>query len=418
MLSANRGKTAGLLPSVLGALVVGSTTIAAHAQTTPPATPATPTSAPVTASAPITFNAMIDGYYEYNFNKPIIPAGGSSAGHIQYRNFDISDNAFTLGLAELGVSKAATDASRLGFTVKLGYGQTPSEITGSADGNSLNVLQAYGTFLIPVGAKDLTVNVGKFVTHMGYEVIEPELNYNYSRSDLFTIFIPYYAAGVSASYPLSPTVTATGFVENGWNNATYDNNVSKAFGFSLAFAPSPKWSLTLNGLASSEPDSYGTTVGTSQDESAQSGLTFNRAKNTVEPILTYNFTPAFSATVDANFDFGKGATPDAPTDLNGTWNASGVAGYLHYAMASGSSVTLRGETFDDNKGYLTGSDALKGSEFTLTYGIKSPLFSGAETRFEYRYDSLKDKAGDSLFTSSHSAKKSQNTLSISELLTF
>jgi hypothetical protein len=251
-------------------------------------------------------------------------------------------------------------------------------------------------------------------------VIEPELNWNYSRSDLFQLFIPYYHSGIRAALPFGPKFTATGYIYNGWNNATTDNNVSKAYGFELAFTPSPKWSLIFNGLTSSEPDPYftGTPVDTGITGDEETAGVANRAKNVLEPILTYNFTPAFSAVVDANFDFGKGASPDKPADSNGTWNASGVAGYLRYAMPSGSAITLRGETFDDKDGFLSTFDDLKGSEFTLTYGIKSPLFVGAETRFEYRYDTLKDKAGDSLFAGSSSGKKSQNTLSVSENLSF
>lgn len=417
MSSQTRGLArSAVLPTLVGTFLAG--TLSAHAQA-PAAAPTAPSAPP-----PITINALIDGYYAYNFNKPTSSGGPGFNGPGDFRNFDGVDNAFSLGLAEVGLTRAVSSMSRLGFTIKVIYGPTATVVAGgtsaSFDESTLNILQAYGTYLIPLKGKDLTVDAGKFVTHLGYEVIEPELNWNYSRSDLFAIFLPYYHSGVRASLPFGPTFTATGYIYNGWNNATTDNNVSKAYGFALAFTPSPKWSLTLNGLTSSEPDGY-------PIESVDDGSTDeetdgapNRAKNVLEPILTYNFSPAFSAVVDANFDFGKGASPGDDTDGNGSWTASGVAGYLHYMMKSGSSLTLRGETFDDNKGFLTGNDGEKGTEFTLTYGIKSPLFVGAETRFEYRYDSLKDSAGDSLFASNTGSftKKSQNTLSISENLSF
>ena len=86
-------------------------------------------------------------------------------------------------------------------------------------------------------------------------------------------------------------------------------------------------------------------------------------------------------------------------------------------MPSGSSLTLRGEYFDDNKGFLTSINDQKGEEFTFTYGIKSPLFPGAETRLEYRYDHM-DKEGLLPDSSGNFTKKSQSTLSLSELLTF
>ena len=213
--------------------------------------------APQAPPPSITFNALLDGYYVYNFNKPKNTSGAPGSNGPGSRNYDQADNSFSLGLAEIGIAKAVNDASRLGFTVKLAYGPTADAVASSIDQNNKNILQAYGTYLIPAGGKDLTVDAGKFVTHMGYEVIEPELNWNYSRSDLFQYFVPLYHAGVRASYPVSPKFTVNGYVENGWNNVSSDNNVSKAYGFELTYTPSSKYSIILNGLTSSEPDSYG-----------------------------------------------------------------------------------------------------------------------------------------------------------------
>ena len=86
-------------------------------------------------------------------------------------------------------------------------------------------------------------------------------------------------------------------------------------------------------------------------------------------------------------------------------------------MPSGSAITLRGEYFDDDKGFLTGVDSQKGEEVTLTYGIKGLAFPGAETRFEYRYDHM-DKEGLLPDSSFGLSKKSQNTLGISQLFSF
>ena len=68
--------------------------------------------------------------------------------------------------------------------------------------------QAYLTAVLPVGA-GLTVDVGKFVTHMGNEVIESKDNWNYSRSFLFAYAIPYYHTGIRLTYPLASTLSGT-----------------------------------------------------------------------------------------------------------------------------------------------------------------------------------------------------------------
>ena len=430
MQSVNRSRTNLLLSALalsgMTAAALGVTATRAHAQTVPPANPETPTATatPAAAAPPqapppsITFNALLDGYYVYNFNKPKNTSGAPGSNGPGSRNFDAADNSFSLGLAEIGVAKAVNDASRLGFTVKLAYGPTADAVASSIDANNKNILQAYGTYLIPVKGKDLTVDAGKFVTHMGYEVIEPELNWNYSRADIFQYFVPFYHAGVRASYPLSPKFTVNGYVENGWNNVTSDNNVSKAYGFELLFTPSTKYSIILNGLTSSEPDSYGTVaIPPVLFGDAETFTAPNRAKNVIEPIVTYNFSSQFSAVVDINIDFGKGATPSDVTDDNGSWNSNGYAAYLHYQMPSGSAITLRGEYFDDGKGFLTGIDHQKGEEATLTYGIKGLAFPGAETRFEYRYDHM-DKRGLLPDSSGGLTSRSQNTLGISQLFSF
>ena len=87
------------------------------------------------------------------------------------------------------------------------------------------VQQAYVSVLAPVG-KGLTVDVGKFVTPAGAEVIENKDNYNYSRGLLFALAIPYYHAGARVGYAVSDTVSLTGYLVNGWNDVK-DNNSAK-----------------------------------------------------------------------------------------------------------------------------------------------------------------------------------------------
>src|SRR5258708_30516621 len=87
----------------------------------------------------------------------------------------------------------------------------------------------YFSYLAPVGS-GLQVDVGKFVTPMGAEVIESKDNWNYSRGLLFSYAIPYYHFGVRAKYTFNPKYNVTGFIVNGWNNVV-DNNTGKTYGF-------------------------------------------------------------------------------------------------------------------------------------------------------------------------------------------
>src|SRR6266478_2067806 len=179
----------------------------------------------------INVSGFVDVYYSYNFNRPLSMTN-------QLRNFDLDHNQFKLSLAELVIQKAP---SPVGFRIDLDYGPTTDFVHAAeptspnipdANGNGRetfkNIQQAYVSWVAPIG-KGLTIDFGKFVTHMGAEVIESKDNWNYSRSFLFAFAIPYYHAGVRASYPVSDKLTVNGYLYNGWNNVT-DNNNQKTFG--------------------------------------------------------------------------------------------------------------------------------------------------------------------------------------------
>ena len=61
---------------------------------------------------------------------------------------------------------------------------------------------------------------------IGAEPTETANNWNYSRSLLFAWAAPYYHVGVRATLPVTDTVSVSGFLVNGWNNAQ-DNNRGK-----------------------------------------------------------------------------------------------------------------------------------------------------------------------------------------------
>ena len=67
--------------------------------------------------------------------------------------------------------------------------------------------EGYLEYLAPVG-KGLQINVGKFVTPAGAEVIETKDNWNYSRGLLFALAIPYFHFGASAQVCVQPQVCA------------------------------------------------------------------------------------------------------------------------------------------------------------------------------------------------------------------
>ena len=77
------------------------------------------------------------------------------------------------------------------------------------DAGDLDVQQAYLSYNAPFG-NGLQVDIGKFTTHLGYELIEGYDGYNdnYSRSFLFGYAIPFAHTGVRTSYSFGDRVSA------------------------------------------------------------------------------------------------------------------------------------------------------------------------------------------------------------------
>ena len=122
--------------------------------------------------------------------------------------------------------------SRTGYHVALGFGQAMNTVNGSEPAAGLGfdqyLKEAYFSYLAPVG-KGLQIDVGKFVTPHGAEVIETKDNWNYSRGLLFSYAIPYYHFGMRAKYSFNDKYSLTGYFVNGWNNVV-DNNTGKTYG--------------------------------------------------------------------------------------------------------------------------------------------------------------------------------------------
>src|SRR5882672_8851629 len=200
---------------------------------------------------PTSVSGFVDTYYNVNFNHP----GGNAVG---LRAFDFRDKSISLNMVELILDKApdaAGPAGRTGYHVSLGFGDAMNTVNSAENpavgrGFAQYLKEAYFSYLAPLG-KGLQVDVGKFVTPMGAEVIESKDNWNYSRGLLFTYAIPFYHFGARAKYTFNDKYNLTGFVLNGWNNIV-DNNSGKTYGVSFVGNPTKKATYIVNYLAGPE----------------------------------------------------------------------------------------------------------------------------------------------------------------------
>jgi len=346
----------GVPPLTSAALAVPALPLAAQAATPAPA-PEKPTLAGLLG--PTTLSGFVDVYYDYNSNQP---ASRTTA----LRNFDINSSQFGLNMIELVADKAPdAAASRVGYHVALGFGQAMNQVNSGAElGFDQYLKEGYLEYLAPVG-KGLQINVGKFVTPAGAEVIESKDNWNYSRGLLFAWAIPYFHFGMSAKYAFNSKFALTGYLVNGWNNSV-DNNSGKTTGFSAAWTPSGKFSLIENYL-----------VG---PEQLNDNSEFRHLSDTV---ITYS--PNAKLSFMANYDYGHDRVvtdPGPPVLTSPVW-WSGIAGYIKYAPNDKWYIATRGEYFKDHDGFETGTPQTLGS-FTLT--LQRMLASKIISRLEYRRD--------------------------------
>jgi hypothetical protein len=353
-------------------------------QTAPPAAAQTATStaaaAPAAAPAPTglagllgptTLSGFVDAYYGYNSNQP---ASRTTA----LRNFDINSSQFALNMLELVADKSPDPAaSHVGFHIALGFGEAMNLVNSGELGSPLVPTTPLGSstvsnfdqylkegYLEYLVGKKLQINVGKFVTPAGAEVIESKDNWNYSRGLLFSWAIPYFHFGANAKYAFNSKFSLTGYLVNGWNNSV-DDNSGKTTGLSAAWTPNAKWSLTENYLVGPEQPN---------DNSDFRHLT--------DTVATY--TPNAKLAFTANYDYGHdhGLSPASPLVPTGVW-WSGIAGYIKYAPNERWYVATRGDYFEDHNGFSTGT-AQKVGEFTLT--LQRMLAGKIISRLEYRRD--------------------------------
>lgn len=170
-------------------------------------------SAPSDSTPAVTWEALVDSYYLYNFTGDPLTQGPS------FRQFDTQANSFTLNYAKLGLQAGFDSVSA---RVDVGYGVI---------GPGFFLQQAFGTVKL---SSIVSLDAGKFVTHAGAEVIETNKNWLYSRSLLF-FGIPLYHTGLRLNFALTPKLTAMVSVVNGWNNDP-DDNEGKTVGANVTYA--------------------------------------------------------------------------------------------------------------------------------------------------------------------------------------
>ncbi|WP_442590386.1 porin [Pedobacter sp. AW31-3R] len=312
-----------------------------------------------TTSSPLQISGSVDTYYKYDFSKR--PNIGTSFANDQ--------NSISLGMIDLALKKTTGKASFVGELSFGPRGQGGSLLPGdSPDGTeSFHIQNLYTTYAF---TDKFSMTAGYMGTFIGYEIISPTGNFNYSTSYLFTNG-PFQNAGIKANYVFSPKVALMVGLFNDWNVYKDENGVSH-FGAQLTLSPAEGWTAYLNMLTGRAAGAPGTGS-------------------------IYDLTTSYQAT--ESFKVGLNAATYSVSNNNGGY--SGAALYLQNAFSSSVALGLRGEYFkskDDVDG-MTLSGVVPGeSVFALT--VSGNLKAGGLTFIpEIRFDNgsseqFLKKAGD------------------------
>ncbi len=200
-----------------------------------------------TAPTPLQISGSVDTYYKYDFNK---------AGNIK-TYFANEQNSVSLGMIDLALKKTTGKAS---FVGELSFGprgqsQSIPNALGAYDemSNSFHIQNLYVSYAF---SDKFNMTAGYMGTFIGYEVISPAANFNYSTSYLFGSG-PFQNAGVKASYTFSDKVSLMAGLFNDWNVYQDFNGVSH-IGAQLTVSPVAGWTAYLNVLSGRSAGAAGT----------------------------------------------------------------------------------------------------------------------------------------------------------------
>lgn len=409
----NRRKVSRIVRQCLGLWIVAGMTIGSslpvHSQTSDPA-PASAQAAATSEGNPwwrgITTNGFLSLSYTYNNNDP-------SPRINQFRVFDFNDDDPQLDVAQFVLQRSISEPKQFGFRFDLIAGSGVPEVTAAYGlfrntqtgvAHHVDIPQLFVSYIAPIG-KGLRFDVGKFATHMGYEVIGGYDGYNdnFSRGFIFGYGIPFTHTGVKATYAFNGKVAAMVSLCNGWDDFQRLNH-AYTVASQLTIAPIKTFNVTFNFIHGPERR---------QDTHDQ--------RSVYEMVATWK--PVSKLTLGGDGLYGHEQNGIA-LGHDALWR--GLAGYAKYSLTSKFSLAFRGEVFNDGGGTRTGTDqTLQGFTITPEYDLNAKFsrlnshFRKADGKFAVRGDLRMDQSNRSVFLEgSNPTKKHQFTSAINLIYLF
>lgn len=297
--------------------------------------------------ASLTITGSVDAYYKLDFANTKVNS---------LTSFTQTHNAFSLGMASV---KFEHKGDKVGAVADLGFGPRAKDFSYTDNGITQAIKQLYVSYS---PADWLKFVAGTWGTHVGYELLDPQLNRNYSMSYMFTNG-PFSHTGLKAEVSKGKHGAMLGIANATDFRIPMDGQINKKFLLAqYSYAPTENIKIYLNYVGGQNPDTS----------------------------KVNQFDGVITAKISDKFNIGYNGTINSTRFWDGVKNIEsqswwGSALYLNYDPQPWFGLTLRGEYFGD-KNHLKIMASPDGSNiFATTFSAN--LKSGGFTFIpEFRLD--------------------------------
>lgn len=335
----------------------------------------------------LTLSGSVDAYFRTNLNAPN-KGEGFQAPASSFANLP----GFSLGMANV---IATYEGKKVGAVIDLVFGPRGEDAVfgsplyaGGMAGSSQIVNQLYVYWNV---SDKVTLTMGNFNTFLGYEVISPTANFNYSTSYMFS-YGPFSHTGLKANFQLSDKFSFLAAVMNPTDMTEFNLNGTYTLGAQLGYS-TDAGNTYLNFVYGDQDGRLTDNGGLISGESSL-GKTFQ-----VDLTTGFNLSDVMYLGVNTTYNTSASGEVYTGSDIQeiGGDGAGfyGFAGYLQAKPTEKFGIGFRGEYFSVFNSGLEGVVGLdesgKGSVFAGTLSGNIKVGSNLTLIPELRVDSMKEE---------------------------
>lgn len=332
----------------------------------------------------LTFSGSVDAYFRTNLNAPNkgenLQSPATSFGNLP---------GFSLGMANI---IAKYEGQKVGAVIDLVFGPRGEDaVFGSPlySGGSAGSSQILNQLFIYWNASDaLTFTLGNFNTFLGYEVISPTANFNYSTSYMFS-YGPFSHTGLKANLAISDKWSLMAAVMNPTDMTEFNLNGTYTMGGQLGY--STDLGNTYLNVVYGDQDGKLINDGSLISGQTSLGKTFQ-----IDLTTGFNVSETVYLGVNTTYNTSSSGEVYSGTEVENSGGKGagfyGFAGYLQARPTDTFGIGLRGEyfsVFNDGLGSVVGlNDEGDGNVFAMTVSGNAKISKNITIIPELRLDTM------------------------------